>query len=128
MDRHTMDVGGAATLTAAFKDAHGDDVKPARVDWGAGSELALTPDPKDPAKCVAIGLSAGTTEVRADFYGDNGARAVATAMVAILEKGAPVQGSIDFSATPAPAKAAPAHDESKAAPAHDDPKPARAHH
>jgi hypothetical protein len=104
-----MEVGGSATVKAAFKDAFGGEVKTGGPDglpvtWQSSNAavLVITSDAKDPSTAKLLAVAEGLVAVTAAC-----GRAAAQAMVHVIQKGEPSSGEVTVSGVQAaPSKAA----------------------
>lgn len=110
-ERQKMEMGGSGTAKVAFKDALGGEVKVKSAQWSATGAVAVTPDEKDPLTVKLFASGPGPSTLTAVCQSEEGGSATATVEIMVIEKNAPVDGKIEISVQPAPAKKEPAKAE-----------------
>jgi uncharacterized protein YjdB len=103
--RPQMEVGGTGTAKVSFKDVLGADVKIASSTWTSTGPVTVTADDMDPTSAKLEAAYHGHATIKASVTSESGLPAEATAEVQVIEKGTPVEGKIELSLQPAPAKA-----------------------
>jgi hypothetical protein len=103
-DRQKMEMGGSGTAKVSFKDALGNEVKVKSSQWTASGSVVVTPDDKDPTGAKLFASGPGPSTLRAVGYNEDGGSATASIEIMVVEKDSPVEGKIQISVQPAPAK------------------------
>lgn len=106
-ERQKMEMGGSGTAKVSFKDALGGDVKVKSAQWSATGPVAVTPDAEDPTTAALFASGPGPVTLTAVGQTETGNSATATTEIMVIEKDAPVEGTIEVSVKAAPAKPKP---------------------
>jgi hypothetical protein len=115
-ERQKMEMGGSGTAKASFKDALGNDVKIKSSTWSSTGPVAVSPDAEDPTAATLFASGPGPVTITAVGTTEAGHTSTANIEIMVIEKDAPVEGTIEVSVTAAPAKKEPpkAKEEAKA--------------
>jgi hypothetical protein len=92
----------------AFKDGLGGDVKLKSATWTTTGPIVASPDDKDPTGAKLFASGPGPATITVVGTNEDGSSATATTEVIVVSKDVPVEGKIDISVSPAPAKKEPA--------------------
>lgn len=107
VERQKMEMGGSGTAKVSFKDALGNEVKIKSSTWSATGAVSVTPA-EDPTGATLFASGPGPSTLTAVGVTEAGHSSTATVEVMVIEKDAPVTGTIELSVTAAPAKKEPA--------------------